>query len=148
MVVLSVKDIEQILFGCAVLGTGGGGDLQRGIETVRRSVKEKVVMLSVDEFDDDSLAACPYFVGSVSPLTGAKKLAKKVESPVVEFFKLLERYIGKKFEAVFPTEPGGGNTAAAFEVAARAGVAILDGDPVGELCPKYNTPASTCSESR
>ncbi len=136
MVELSVKDIEQILFGCAVLGTGGGGDLQRGIETVRRSVKEKIVMLSVDEFDDGSLAACPYFVGSVSPSTGTKKLAKKVESPVVESFKLLERYMGKKFEAVFPTELGGGNTAVAFEVAARAGVAILDGDPVGRAVPE------------
>ncbi|MCX7813379.1 MAG: DUF917 domain-containing protein [Pseudothermotoga sp.] len=136
MVELSVSDIEQILFGCAVLGTGGGGDLQKGLETVRKSVKGKIKLLSVDEFDDDRLAACPYFVGSVSPSSDVKKSTKKVESPAVESFKLLERYMGKKFDAVFPTELGGGNTAVAFEVAAQLNVAVLDGDPVGRAVPE------------
>jgi DUF917 family protein len=136
MVELSLRDIEQILFGCAILGTGGGGDLQRGLETVRRTVKGKVVLMDVDEFGDDDLAACPYFVGSVSPTTRTKNLERRIESPVYESFKLLERYMGRKFSAVFPTELGGGNTAVAFEVAAQTGVVVLDGDPVGRAVPE------------
>ncbi|MGB9790435.1 MAG: DUF917 domain-containing protein [Thermotoga caldifontis] len=135
MVELTLNDVETILFGCAILGTGGGGDLQRGLETVRSAVRDRIILMSVDELSDDDLVACPYFVGSVSP-RDVNETQRRVGSPVLESFKLLERYMEKKFSAVFPTELGGGNTAAAFEVAARLNVPVLDADPVGRAVPE------------
>ena len=36
MKVLSILDLKDILVGCTILGTGGGGSLDEGLEAVRK----------------------------------------------------------------------------------------------------------------
>lgn len=158
MIKLGLGDIKQILFGCALLGTGGGGDLQEGIKIVEEA-NAKVNMISLEELSEDDLIACPYFVGSVSPRdkVARKKISKKITSPVLESLNILEEFMGKKFAGVFPTELGGGNTAVAFQVAAMKNIPIVDADPVGRAVPEVQhtsfflhgipmTPFSLCNE--
>jgi len=39
MRVLNENDLEHILLGCAVLGTGGGGEFEIGLERVKTDLK-------------------------------------------------------------------------------------------------------------
>jgi hypothetical protein len=155
---LNLDDIKQILFGCALLGTGGGGDLQEGVKMVEE-VNAEVNMISLEELNEGDLVACPYFVGSVSPrdMIEKKKISRKITSPVLESLNILEEFMGKKISGVFPTELGGGNTAVAFQVAAMKNIPVVNADPVGRAVPEVQhttfflydipmTPFSLCNE--
>mgnify|MGYP000453931195 CR=1 FL=1 len=110
---LSMADIKHVLYGCAILGTGGGGSLQKGIEEVESVLDGRMVkMISVDEIEDKDIIACPYYVGSISPRDeiSLKDLPVKHEFPSVESFQMLQSYMRTSFKAVVPTELGGGNT--------------------------------------
>jgi len=136
---LSMADIKHVLYGCAILGTGGGGSLQKGIEEVESVLDGRMVkMISVDEIEDKDIIACPYYVGSISPRDeiSLKDLPVKHEFPSVESFRMLQSYMRTSFKAVVPTELGGGNTAVAFQVAALLDIPVVDADPVGRAVPE------------
>ncbi|AGK61234.1 hypothetical protein Asulf_01238 [Archaeoglobus sulfaticallidus PM70-1] len=132
---LSEIELRDIIEGCTVLGTGGGGDPKEGWEMIEKELKsgKKFMLAGLDEVPDDGIVAMPYFVGSVS--------GKKVESVYEEgegarSYRLLEEYMGKEFWGVISTELGGANTAVALVTAAKLGLPIVDGDPAGRSVPE------------
>lgn len=140
---LSLQALEDILLGCAVLGTGGGGSLARGLETVRADAAAgKVVHLAdLAELPGDALVVSPYFAGSISPLTpeqiaAYRDLPLAKESASIIAARALAEYLGQKVGAVIPTELGGGNTASALSAAANLDVPIVDADPAGRSVPE------------
>ena len=40
MIRLNKKDLFDILYGCTILGTGGGGSLEQGLENVYKAIDE------------------------------------------------------------------------------------------------------------
>ncbi len=142
MRVLNREDLLDILYGCTILGTGGGGSLDEGIEMIDEALSAgKTFKLA--EFSDlasDSLIGTPYACGAISPLTKEEvkkyaRLKETEESCYILCMKQLERYLGKKISAVISTELGGGNTATALYCAAMTGCPIMDGDPAGRSVP-------------
>ncbi len=132
---LTVLDLKDILLGCTLLGTGGGGDPAEGWHLIERAVNsgKKFVLAGLDELPEDGIVAVPYFVGSL----GGKKLDSVYkEGEVVRSYKLLEDYMGKQFYGVLSTELGGANTAVALMTAAMMGYPIVDGDPAGRSVPE------------
>ncbi|MGY4707629.1 DUF917 domain-containing protein [Candidatus Bipolaricaulota sp. J31] len=131
---LDWDEVEDLIRGCAVLGTGGGGSPARGLALLRgdREAGRSFRLISPEEVPDDAWAASPYMCGSVSP--------EGEESSGVEeclrAFAALERFLGVEFHAAVATEIGGGNTAVALSVAARKGVPLLDADPAGRSVPE------------
>jgi hypothetical protein len=103
--------LEDLIRGCAILGTGGGGSPERGLATIRADLSQgrEFKLVSLEEIPDE---AC---------LTA---------------FKTLEEFLGVRFHAAVATEVGGGNTAVAMAVAARRGVPIVDADPAGRSVPE------------
>lgn len=132
MRILKEGDLENILLGCTVLGTGGGGDLQKGLERVKKDVKEgkKFRIMDLHEVPDDALVASPYYCGS---LTSSHEGAKVPEDIVS--FRALQEYCGEVFFATVSIELGGGNTATALSVAASMDIPIVDGDAAGRSVP-------------
>lgn len=71
MKVLNREDIMDILYGGAILGTGGGGSLTKGIEFIDLAIsKGKTFKLaSFDELEAEDIVVCPYSCGAISPLS-------------------------------------------------------------------------------
>ncbi len=143
MKVLSLEALEDILLGCAVLGTGGGGSLTRGLKTVREDAKRGAVvrLAQFDDLPDETLVVSPYFCGSISPLS-PEQVAAYRDLPLAEdsaatiAARALAKYLGREVGAVLSTELGGGNMASAMSAAASLGVPLLDADPAGRSVPE------------
>ncbi|WP_303858110.1 DUF917 domain-containing protein [Aminicella lysinilytica] len=143
MIKLSGDDIKKILYGCAVLGTGGGGNLEDGLEMMREDIEEKrdLYLADLSELPDDAYIATPYGCGAPKALN-AKEDEKYSKLPHLNYpssllsFRSMEEYIGEKFFAVSSTELGGCNTAEALHTACQLGLPIMDSDPAGRSVPE------------
>ncbi|MGO0063546.1 DUF917 domain-containing protein [Brevibacillus fluminis] len=138
---ITLQELEDMLHGACIYGTGGGGSLTEALEVVRNMYAQgkKVELVSLDEVGDDWMVASPYYVGSVSPR--AEEIVKRFahlpvmpeEVPTLAY-RALEKYLGKPIQAVMATELGG-NTACAMETAASIGIPLVDADPAGRAVP-------------
>jgi hypothetical protein len=136
MQTLNRQNLEDLIRGCAILGTGGGGSPVQGLRRIQDDLAADRTFKLVDlgEIPDAALIASPYMCGSVNPEdTGAESEA---ELQCLEAFEALQEYLGKTFFAAIATEIGGGNTAVALSVAARLGIPIVDADPAGRSVPE------------
>ncbi len=142
MRILSREDLSNILYGCAILGTGGGGSLEEGFEMIDEAIAagKKFRLVSFDELKPDDMIGTPYACGAISPLTEEEikkyaRLKETEESFYILCMRQLERFLGKEVVAVISTELGGSNTATALYVGAMTDRCIVDGDPAGRSVP-------------
>jgi DUF917 family protein len=79
MRVLNESDLEHILLGCAVLGTGGGGEWKKGLERVKTDLKngKEFKLASLNEVPDSAMVASPYYCGSLT----ASNLQEQAQIP-------------------------------------------------------------------
>jgi DUF917 family protein len=129
---LNKADLEHILLGCTVLGTGGGGELKDGLDRVNDGLSggKEFRLLSLDEVPDDALIASPYFCGALTA-----EMSDEAHEDLLSF-QALQQYLGQDIYATVASELGGGNTASALAVAADLGIPIVDGDPCGRAVPE------------
>lgn len=142
MRILNREDLMNILYGAAILGTGGGGSLDEGIAMIDEALHagKEFKLADFAEMDPDAVIGTPYACGAISPLTEEEvkkyaRLKETDESFYILCMKQLEQFLGKEVSAVISTELGGGNTATAFYVGAMTGRCIMDGDPAGRSVP-------------
>lgn len=135
MRILTYQEIIDLINGCAILGTGGGGDPRKGLALLQEILQEggECKLIKLDEISDNALVASPYMCGSVS---AEEKLATAGPKECLAAFLALEEFLGRRFSAVVATEIGGGNTAIAFYVAAKRGLPLVDADPAGRSVPE------------
>jgi DUF917 family protein len=139
---LNRQDLHDILLGATIVGTGGGGSLTEGIRLVDEALDQghEFLLASIDEIPDDALIGTPYGCGSIGPIP-EEQLLEMEKLPKLEYtaetaaVKAIEDYLGKELYGVVATELGGGNTAAALDVAARTKKPIIDADPAGRSVP-------------
>jgi DUF917 family protein len=69
MRILKEQDLADLITGCAILGTGGGGSPKRGLELIQRDLRagREFRLIGLEEVPDDALIASPYMCGSISP---------------------------------------------------------------------------------
>ena len=139
---LNREDLVNILYGAAILGTGGGGSLTEGIELIDEALAagKTFRLASFDDLAPEDLIGTPYGCGAISPLTEAERkkyarLPEAQENFYILCMKQMEAYIGKELKAVISTELGGHNTATALYCGAMADKLIVDGDPAGRSVP-------------
>ena len=137
---LDKQALYDILNGCAILGTGGGGKLSEGIGMIDRALADgkTFTLVSLAEMPDDDLIGVPYYCGALTeqeenPLSHLDKLPEP-ESVLATW--AMERYLNRKFDGFMSTELGGANTALAFFTAAVLGKPIVDADPAGRSVPE------------
>jgi len=132
-------DVEDLVVGTTILGTGGGGSPQTGRSILESDLNlgRKLQVANIDELPDESLVVSPYHVGSIAPnLKSTKKTV--VSEPFNVALELIERQLKRKAAATVASELGGGNTAAALHVAAGLNIPIVDGDLMGRAGPELH----------
>lgn len=131
---ISAADIDDICLGAAVLGTGGGGDPYIGGLMTRAALAQHgpVQLLSLDEVADDAHLVSVGDMGA--PTVGIEKL--RADNQPVNAVLALQKYLGRKVDAVIPFEAGGGNSLMPIYIAAKLGLPVLDGDGMGRAFPE------------
>lgn len=137
---LNGQDMIDVLYGCAVLGTGGGGSLNEGLDLIDPFIKsgKKLKLIKLDEIPDEEYIATPYGCGAPSaegnPKFNSLKISEK--TPAIMAIEACEAALGEKIYAVGSTELGGGNTAEALYAALELDLPLIDADPAGRSVPE------------
>lgn len=134
---LDIQELKDIMMGCTIMGTGGGGSLSEGLAVVEREWKEgkEFKLLEFHEIQDDAYYASPYYCGCILPeeeeeeaVLDGRDIALSVEA--------LEQYMNKNFHGLVSIEYGGGNTGEVMAIAAMTGKYIVDADAAGRAVPE------------
>lgn len=143
------QDIIDFATGCCFFGCGGGGSPEEGIKALTE-VLEAGKPLQVARFDDlkdDDTYASVFLMGSVAPKT-AEIAEKQQRNGVPEeppyspqealsmSLDALEAYTGKKVDALFAIELGGGNSCMPMAVGFGKGLTYIDADAAGRAYPQ------------
>ncbi|MCR1900171.1 DUF917 domain-containing protein [Irregularibacter muris] len=142
----TMQDIDDLIRGTMLYGTGGGGSAEKGKELLLESFSagKEIKWTDIDDLPEDGWVCTALFMGPSSPPTEeeeqekiAKGMTERVEKNMLEAaVKELEKELGIKFTAIVPVEPGGYNCPAPLAAAAKLEVAIVDGDLVGRAMPE------------
>ncbi len=155
--ILSRQELVDMCTGAAVLGTGGGGGPEFGINMLEAvlAAGKQVEMVSLDEIPDDALVVCPAGIGSGTPTEDEEIIRKREvsrqkllsgsdeENPYLIGLKMLEKYMGKKAYASIAVETGGYSIAVGAMVAAYKGIRFVDADPIGRSTPEVEQESFT-----
>src|SRR5262249_47742073 len=126
---LDADALRALARGCAVLGTGGGGDTYYGLLQALQATEEfgAAPLVDVDELPDEALIMPCGGVGS--PLVGLEKIENGDEGERLR--EQLEHLTGARVAAVMSGEIGGGNGLIPVTWAARMGLPVVDADGMG-----------------
>ena len=135
--VLTEEDIEHLIIGAAIFGTGGGGDPKKGLSMLREDLEmgRRLAIVSLEEVPDDALVVCPYFCGSIAPVERERKPVV-FEEPMAVAFERMEKQVGRKTFTTVAVELGGMNTAIPLHIASLMNLPLLDGDYLGRSGPE------------
>ena len=157
MKVLNRQDVLDMLKGCVILGTGGGGSLDEGLELIEEVEKlnKTIKLADINDIPDDAMIVTPYFLGAVSELPEEERkkyegLPAATENPFMTAANELESFYKRPVYGTIACETGGSNTAVPMYVAALKSGVILDADLAGRAVPEvqnstyyiHNLPAS------
>lgn len=131
---VGLEDIDLIALGAGILGTGGGGNPYIGSLHLREAIREYGAARVVDPFDlaDDALVPMCGYIGA--PTASVEKIHQGTE--LFQALRLLEKHLGKSFDAVGIAEIGGANSLAPLVMSLQSGLPIVDCDAMGRAFPE------------
>ena len=140
------QEVEDLLRGLVLLGTGGGGHPKVGRQYLLTHIQagQEIRWKDLSNVPDDAWTCCVFGMGSVAPqdpLSGAERtrlgyVGDQVAYPMVEAVQELERYTGVSVQALVSFEPGAVATSGTLDVATRLGIDAMDADNCGRAVPK------------
>ena len=146
----TIQDCQDFLTGLKLMGTGGGGAPQSGLEMLSTALEEGLDLTWIDAADlpEDVFTCTTFGSGSISEgrpdsQEGIERLGKKLgmankfgfRAPEMAV-KELAAYTGVKIGAIVAVEPGASNTPAPLVTAVRLGIPLVDGDYSGRAAPQ------------
>jgi DUF917 family protein len=131
---LNSIDLDDLLVGSAVLGSGGGGDPYYDYIKAKAQIEKTgpVSMISCAELKDDDMIAPLGFMGA--PLAHHEKLSSGNE--FIKIIKQVEEHFSKKVSVVMSMENAGANAFCPVLVASQLGIPMLDADMQGRAFPE------------
>ncbi len=131
---LEAADLEGYARGCAILGSGGGGDVEAAILQARASIEAHgpVTVVDLDDLPDDALVMP--IAGWGAPTVGIEKLGSGREGAALA--AAVRRWFDAPVAAVMAGEIGGGNGVLPVAVAAELRVPLVDADGMGRAFPE------------
>ena len=147
--VRTVDDVHDLVNGLTLLGTGGGGRPEQGLESLLPHVQagRSVAWVSPDAIPDDAWVCSTFGMGSIAPTKSLSAEERRAlgypeeateARPMVRAVQELAAYTGKRIAAILPFELGAGNTATPMDAAVRLDAAIVDGDFAGRAIPELS----------
>lgn len=133
MRILRETELKDIVYGATLLGSGGGGSPENGLQLVKSTLEiaKEVPLVEPKEVPDYSTVCVVAGMGSPEAL-----LKRGWENEDVPALKLMEQVIGKKVDYIIAVETGGFNSISPLHAAAASGVPAIDGDGVGRAIPQ------------
>jgi DUF917 family protein len=131
---LTIGDLDDLVRGAALLGTGGGGDPQIGRTLVAHALGESgtITVLDPGELTASDFVIPTALMGAPSVLV--ERLPRGSEP--VAALRALEAFAGRKATATMPIESGGINSTIPLFVAAQTGIPVIDADGMGRAFPE------------
>lgn len=139
---LTTDDIEPLLDGMTIMGTGGGGSPAFGREILRNDLaRGRVIeLIDPDAVDDEATVVSGGYMGSTSVLDrlGFADLVAGWEErfELLDAVRVMEGLLGRTVDHLVPFEIGALNTPVILSAAARLGIATVDGDGLGRSAPE------------
>ncbi|MEM3578099.1 MAG: DUF917 domain-containing protein [Candidatus Bathyarchaeia archaeon] len=139
--ILDKDELQYMLIGVGILGTGGGGDPEFfGKPLVEWDLKKgrEYRIISPEKVKDDAFIVSGGYAGSVSAFISVGDMLNKWEKKyeLLEALKITEELFKRKVDHVVPFELGGVNTPVILSLAARVGISTIDGDGLGRAAPE------------
>ena len=133
-VLLDLDVISLYAEGCAILGTGGGGDIYVPTLIAREALVEcgAVQVIAVADLADDALVLP--VGGWGAPTVCIEKFDSGDEGRLL--CEAAEAWFGRKVDALMPSEIGGGNGVQLVSWCARLGLPMVDADGMGRAFPE------------
>ena len=142
MKTLDREAMIDLLTGCTVLGTGGGGDFSAGMRYIDAAIDagKPIRLAAIDELSGDTMTCMPYALGATRASSGDRerysRLPRSATAPVLIAMQRLQTGTGNEFGATIACELGGENTAVAAYAAAMTDAVLLDADTAGRAVPE------------
>jgi len=139
--ILEKDELESMLVGVGILGTGGGGDPEgfgKPLVEWDLSRGREYRIISPEKVKDDAFVVCGGYAGSIKAYTSIGDMLQKWEKryELLEALKITEEIFKRKVDHVVPFELGGTNTPVILSLAARVGISTIDGDGLGRAAPE------------
>jgi hypothetical protein len=131
---LTDDTLPDLARGCAILGAGGGGELDLALAMARYAVGEHgpVEVVALDDLADGALIMPCGLVGS--PTIATERIPSGDEGLVLRA-AVQARRDGGPVAALMPYEIGGSNGLVPIVWAARLGLPLVDADAMGRAFP-------------
>ena len=133
MRILKETELRDIVYGATLLGAGGGGSPENGLQVLESTFKiaKEVKMVDPEEVPNYSMLCVVAGMGAPEAL-----LKRGWEDEDIPALKALEAALGKKMDFIIAVETGGFNSITPIHAAVASGVPIVDGDGVGRAIPQ------------
>ena len=131
---LTLDDLDDMVLGATLLGTGGGGDPYIARLMVRQAMEDHgpVTIIDAEELDPDGLVMGSAMIGA--PTVFVEKIPSGREFR--DSFDALARHMGKQPVALMAVEVGGMNTLVPLALAAETGLPVVDADAMRRAFPQ------------
>jgi DUF917 family protein len=131
---IEIADVPLLARGCAILGTGGGGEVYTGSLILHEALRVygPVPVVTLEELDPEGLLLPLGGIGA--PTVGVEKLPSGDEG--MRLRDHLETVTGRKAVAVMSSEIGGSNGMEPIAWAAQMGLPVVDADSMGRAFPE------------
>lgn len=129
-------DITMLARGCAVLGTGGGGNVESGSLSARRSLREHgdARLVTLADLDASDLILPLHLIGA--PTISQEMIPSGLEPARIR--DEVERVLDRPIAAIMTGEIGGANGVRGPGWAASLGLPLLDADGMGRAFPEID----------
>jgi len=139
---LDKSDIDALLIGFGIYGTGGGGDPEWGRKILENDFSRGRTYNIVDpeDVEDDAFICSGGIMGSVKALENMsyEEIVDSWENDFVlmKAVREMEKLKGRKIDYIIPFEAGGLNSPVIMTLAARMGIPVINADAVGRSAPE------------
>jgi DUF917 family protein len=133
MRVLTEKELKDIVHGATLLGSGGGGSPENGLQLVNSilGVTKEVRLVDPKEVPDYSMLCV--VAGMGAPEAMLKRGWEKEDIPAL---RLMEEATGKTMDYTVAVETGGFNSITPLHAAAARGIPAIDGAGIERAIPQ------------
>jgi DUF917 family protein len=131
-IALRAADVDALLVGLGLLGSGGGGDPGVFGPTLRRALGRSELVLHTPEQLGDALVVPVGMLGATRMLTEKQPSGSEISSAV----RALARWTGTEPQAVMPFQAAGLNGVMAATAACEMGLPMVDADLMGRALPR------------
>lgn len=131
---LAHEDLADLALGCAMLGSGGGGDPYYAVTLLGAMLGEgtSIRIIDPDTLSDDDVAVSVGYMGA--PITLLEKLIADRE--IVAAIETMQQHLPAPLKALIAAEIGGFNGLVPLIAAGLTGLPVVDADGMGRAFPR------------